>query len=1164
MTNDIDKTSPHYKGDFGSIYEVNKKFPTGGVAGDFVVIEGWAHYWNADRATWCVNAERDSYWDELITNIIEKFKLVRGATYMGVASLDTVPAKVIGAKMYYFATVAGTYKNFGDLAVPQGINVLYSENGSSWVNTTLLEVAQELGVSTKKVVSQKALNDALNLKANQSSVNEALAKKADTEKMNRLLAAKANTADVNTKFTEEKKRVDGELAKKFDKESVVQESGEAEDKVMSQKAVSDKLSDLSNSFVQSVYSDNFIFNKIVSELYLDTNANYNKVTIYNTTNDYRFILSNGNTGDTIRLSANTSDKPSNGLFELSSANATIKGFAIINWSALEYGIKLYEADIQLSDRCFNLIFSPNISSYVKKNDKLYELPEAEYVSLSSAINAVEVKDRTLNNLTLRFYNTTSKEVEVWLYNYRGVNPEYSDNFTNEGNWIKLTSSKDVEKIDNNIKELISGKTYEPKVFSDNEIFNKVVSEFYLSKQHNYDKITIYNVENDYRFILSDSSSTGHTISYRSTEKPQNGIIHLKSANREIELYAVISFDLLDDGAKFYLQDIKLHDISFNVSFSPSIAAFLNRHDAFYKLANNSYDSLKSASLAVATVDRTISNLTLRFYNTTSKEVEVWLYNYRGVNPEYAANFTNEGNWIKLSSSKDIKALNFDAITVDIPIHGDLDFSKITFEKNGLYYTDGSEFNSSVDLRSVGFIAIHPHSQMVTISVPDNEKIRGIRVFFYDKNKAFTKQYGFVNKGNTEIVYSGKLEGIDSNSPYYIRLDIKLTDASFAEDVISKIGEYNLKVNIIASCERKEVQVSRKISYPNFVGIPIACGKGIHAEGTGVSTQSAKALVLAKELGYDWVEDDIQCTKDGHWVFLHDIPINLNGELVVRKSDGVAVTKNDKIQVSNLTLEELKSTYRWADGCEIQTLKEGLNILTMLGMNILLEFKSQPKNQESIDELVSCCKVFGIERIIYNATQTNYKAIFDMLVENEIYSSGACAITGGSISDVREIFEYARDLGHKTFVNVWSLGSYTNENGESITLNSSVEQIQKLIEEFGIAWNGRPAMKLNQHQVGLLTTNVYAPIKQYYPNEKTIDVSEISLQDEEYTNIGSFTIDKLSNVNVLAITTDETEVYVSDFKNDVFVGFCSFARIMKAGTYNVYARKGKILSLKIRY
>lgn len=213
MANDINKEDPHYKGDYGSIYEVNRKFPTGGVAGDFVVIDGWAHYWNADRGTWCVNAERDSYWDELITNIIEKFKVVRGATYMGVASLNTVPTKVIGAKMYYFATVAGTYKNFSNLVVPQGINVLYSENGSSWVNTTLLEVAQELGVSTNKVVSQKALNDALNLKANQSSVNEALAKKADN------------------------KRVDDELAKKFDKASVVQEFGDSEDKVVSQFAL---------------------------------------------------------------------------------------------------------------------------------------------------------------------------------------------------------------------------------------------------------------------------------------------------------------------------------------------------------------------------------------------------------------------------------------------------------------------------------------------------------------------------------------------------------------------------------------------------------------------------------------------------------------------------------------------------------------------------------------------------------------------------------------------------------------------------------------------------------------------------------------------------------------------------------------------------------------
>ena len=232
MAIDINKEDAHYKGEYGSIYEVNRNFPTGGVAGDFVVIDGWAHYWNADRATWCVNAERDSYWDELITNIIEKFKLVKCATYMGVANLDTVPAKAIDAKMYYFATVAGTYKNFDNLVVPQGINVLYSENGSSWVNTTLLEVAQELGVSTNKVVSQKALNVALAKKFDKESVVQELGEAED-----KVVSQKA---------------LNDALAKKFDKESVVQESGEADDKVMSQKAVSDKLNDLSSTITKFV------------------------------------------------------------------------------------------------------------------------------------------------------------------------------------------------------------------------------------------------------------------------------------------------------------------------------------------------------------------------------------------------------------------------------------------------------------------------------------------------------------------------------------------------------------------------------------------------------------------------------------------------------------------------------------------------------------------------------------------------------------------------------------------------------------------------------------------------------------------------------------------------------------------------------------------------
>lgn len=210
MANDINKEDPHYKGEFGSIYEVNRKFPTGGVAGDFVVIEGWAHYWNADRGTWCVNAERDSYWDELMTNILEKFKLIKGAMYMGVANVGTVPVKVVGAKMYYFATAPGKYANFGDIVVPQGINVLYTEDGKIWVCSSLLEVAQELGVSEWKVVSQKLLKKTLDLinaelekKANAEEVNNFLKhlKDTDTQYENRLLALEQSEWPLSLELT---------------------------------------------------------------------------------------------------------------------------------------------------------------------------------------------------------------------------------------------------------------------------------------------------------------------------------------------------------------------------------------------------------------------------------------------------------------------------------------------------------------------------------------------------------------------------------------------------------------------------------------------------------------------------------------------------------------------------------------------------------------------------------------------------------------------------------------------------------------------------------------------------------------------------------------------------------------------------------------------------
>lgn len=117
-------------------------------------------------------------------------------------------------------------------------------------------------LTADKVVYNPAISG-LTHKNVQGAIDELANKKADKEETNRLLAEKANTADVNSKFTEEKNRVNTELANKFDKASVAQESGDAEDKVMSQKATTDAIQteiDRANAAEQAIIFDVSVYN----------------------------------------------------------------------------------------------------------------------------------------------------------------------------------------------------------------------------------------------------------------------------------------------------------------------------------------------------------------------------------------------------------------------------------------------------------------------------------------------------------------------------------------------------------------------------------------------------------------------------------------------------------------------------------------------------------------------------------------------------------------------------------------------------------------------------------------------------------------------------------------------------------------------------------------
>ena len=76
------------------------------------------------------------------------------ATYVGIATPTTNPGAPDG-DVFYFATQAGTYTNFGGVELNEGLNIL-RWNGTSWVVTNVMTIVQGIGDSENAVMSQKA------------------------------------------------------------------------------------------------------------------------------------------------------------------------------------------------------------------------------------------------------------------------------------------------------------------------------------------------------------------------------------------------------------------------------------------------------------------------------------------------------------------------------------------------------------------------------------------------------------------------------------------------------------------------------------------------------------------------------------------------------------------------------------------------------------------------------------------------------------------------------------------------------------------------------------------------------------------------------------------------------------------------------------------------
>lgn len=138
----------------------------------------------------------------------------------------------------------------------------------------------------------------------------------------------------------------------------------------------------------------------------------------------------------------------------------------------------------------------------------------------------------------------------------------------------------------------------------------------------------------------------------------------------------------------------------------------------------------------------------------------------------------------------------------------------------------------------------------------------------------------------------------------------------------------------------------------------------HRGASGYAPENTiESFLLARDMGADGIELDVQLSKDGEIVVIHD-------ETIDRVSDGQGYVKD-------YTLQELKDfnvnqTIHSYGVCRIPTLREVFDILKDSAMEINIELKTGIFFYERMEEKVySLVKEYGMEDRIWYSSFNHY-------------------------------------------------------------------------------------------------------------------------------------------------------------------------------------------------
>ena len=132
--------------------------------------------------------------------IYDEFQKLRAAGYLlaGVAVPSTDPGEVT-EKVFYLATQAGNYQNFGNgILLPWGVNIL-KFNGSVWTGTTVLEITDILAADSRALVTAGGVFTALDGKVDKEE-GKGLSEADFTNEEKAKLGALPTAAELTTLF----------------------------------------------------------------------------------------------------------------------------------------------------------------------------------------------------------------------------------------------------------------------------------------------------------------------------------------------------------------------------------------------------------------------------------------------------------------------------------------------------------------------------------------------------------------------------------------------------------------------------------------------------------------------------------------------------------------------------------------------------------------------------------------------------------------------------------------------------------------------------------------------------------------------------------------------------------------------------------------------------